>query len=49
MPTSADAFRSLVEGKITTEQYLHTLAERAEELRRPAAPSLAPKDEPAPA
>jgi hypothetical protein len=32
-PTKSDPFRSLVEGKITTEQYLRTLKERVEELR----------------
>ena len=36
MPTNADAFRALMEGKITTEQYLRTLEERAKELRDPA-------------
>ena len=34
MPTNADAFRSLMEGKITTEQYLRILNERADELRQ---------------
>jgi hypothetical protein len=33
-----DAFRSLVEGRITTEQYLRTIKERAEELREPEPP-----------
>lgn len=33
-----DAFRNLVEGKITTEQYLRTLDERVEELRQPKLP-----------
>ena len=49
MPTDADAFRSLVEGKITTEQYLRTLDERAKELREPLPPQAPPDGEPAPA
>jgi hypothetical protein len=41
-PTSSDAFRSLVEGRITTEQYLRSLDERAEELREPQPPPPPP-------
>lgn len=37
---SADAepFRSLVEKRITTDQYVRTLEERAHELRKPQPP-----------
>lgn len=42
-----DAFRSLVEGKITTEQYLRTLDQRVEELREPQPPT--PRETPQPA
>jgi hypothetical protein len=37
-PVKQDAFRSLVEGRITTEQYLRSLEERVEELREPERP-----------
>jgi|HubBroStandDraft_5_1064220.scaffolds.fasta_scaffold456906_2 hypothetical protein len=37
-PTGTDAFRSLVEGRITTEQYLRSVDERVEELREPPPP-----------
>ncbi len=46
-PTSPDAFRSLVEGRITTEQYLRTLDERVEELREPTPPPPRPEPQPA--
>jgi hypothetical protein len=38
-PVKQDAFRSLVEGRITTEQYLRSLEERVEELREPEQPA----------
>jgi hypothetical protein len=40
--TKPDPFRSLVEGKITTEQYLRTLQERVEELRESDPPTPRP-------
>jgi hypothetical protein len=46
-PTSTDAFRSLVEGRITTEQYLRSVDERVEELREPPPPP--PRSTPQPA
>lgn len=45
--TKPDDFRSLVEGKITTEQYLRKLDERVEELRDPKPPTPSDVHEPA--
>lgn len=47
-PASPNAFRSLIEGRITTEQYLRTLDERVEELRETPTPPT-PKASPQPA
>jgi hypothetical protein len=47
-PTGTDAFRSLVEGRITAEQYLRSVDERAEELREPSPPPP-PRSTPQPA
>jgi hypothetical protein len=41
-PVKQDAFRSLVEGRITTEQYLRSLEERVEELRDAERPAQHP-------
>jgi hypothetical protein len=48
-PTSPDAFRSLVEGRITTEQYVRSVDERVEELREPTPRSSPPCAAPQPA
>ena len=46
-PVKQDAFRSLMEGHITTEQYLRSLEERVDELREPERPAQRSMSQPA--
>jgi hypothetical protein len=46
-PTKPDPFRALVEGKISTEQYLRNLKERVEELRESDPPKNPEAPQPA--